>query len=79
MIDRMTEAAVEAAAEALHARYREKRQFTWRTCSERWRAEMRDFVRPSVEAALKAADAYAVALAKTPLHPTVAIGADPQR
>lgn len=52
------EAAVRAAAQALHESAREKHQFTWDGASTAWRAEMRAFVRPAVVAALAAADHF---------------------
>jgi hypothetical protein len=57
--------AVEAAAKALHEQSRNKRQFTWEASSVEWRADMRNFVRPLVEAAIEASDEYmALALRK---------------
>ena len=53
-----TEAAIEAAAKAFHENAREKRQFTWEQSSEEWRRDIRNFVRPMVEAALEASDAF---------------------
>jgi hypothetical protein len=66
MADQRTQIAVEAAAKALHETAREKRQFTWDASSEEWRIDLRNFVRPVVEAALEASDEYlAAALIKT--------------
>ena len=62
MSDPRTEAAVEAAARALHENSRETRQFHWEQSDEVWRRDIRNFVRPMVEAALEAADAHDVAL-----------------
>lgn len=62
MPDPRTEAAVEAAARAFHENAREKRQFTWEHSSEEWRRDIRNFVRPMVEAALEAADAHVAAI-----------------
>lgn len=56
--DPRTEAAIEAAARAFHENAREKRQFTWEHSSEEWRTDIRNFVRPMVEAALEASDAF---------------------
>lgn len=53
-----TEAAVRAAAKAFHENAREKHQFTWDSATPAWRAEMREFVRPLVVAALAAADHF---------------------
>lgn len=61
--DERTEIAVEAAAKAFHETSREKRQFRWEQSSEEWRRDVRAFVRPIVEAALTASDAYMAALA----------------
>ena len=58
MSDARLEAAVEAAAKALHEKCREKRMMHWETCSDDWRDGMRLFVRPMVVAALESADAY---------------------
>lgn len=58
MSDARLEAAVEAAAKALHEKCREKRMLHWETYSDDGRDGMRLFVRPMVEAALEAADAY---------------------
>ena len=60
--DARTEAAIEAAARAFHENAREKRQFTWEQSSEEWRRDIRNFVRPMVEAALEAADAHDIAI-----------------
>jgi hypothetical protein len=70
MLDDRTEVAVEAAAKAMHESCREKRQFTWEKSSEEWRVDLRNFVRPIVEAALIASDAYLVAPLKKPKTPT---------
>lgn len=64
MPDERTEVAVEAAAKALHETSREKRQFHWEQSSEEWRRDIRNFVRPMVEAALTASDAYLAAVPK---------------
>ena len=61
MPDERTEIAVEAAAKAFHETCREKRQYTWEQSSEEWRRDLRAFVRPMVEAALVASDAYVAA------------------
>lgn len=53
------EIGVEAAARALHDMAREKRGLRWETCSQRFRADMKAFVRPLVVAALQAVDAPA--------------------
>ncbi|QEL24361.1 hypothetical protein FQV39_18565 [Bosea sp. F3-2] len=58
MPDERTEIAIEAAAKAFHEMNREKRQFLWEQASEEWRGDVRAFVRPLVEAALTASDAY---------------------
>ena len=70
MPDERTEIAVEAAARTLHENAREKRQFTWENSSEEWRVDMRNFVRPIVEAALDASDAYLAATLVRPKPPT---------
>lgn len=62
MSDPRTEAAVEAAARAFHENAREKRQFHWEQSSEEWQRDIRNFVRPMVEAALEAADAHDLAI-----------------
>lgn len=64
MSDPRTEAAIEAAARAFHENAREKRQFHWEESSEEWRTDIRNFVRPMVEAALEAADAHLAAALK---------------
>ncbi len=61
MSDPRTEAAIEAAARAFHENAREKRQFHWEQSSEEWRRDIRNLVRPMVEAALEAADTYVAA------------------
>lgn len=66
MTDPRTEAAVEAAARAFHENAREKRQFHWEQSSEEWRRDIRNFVRPIVEAALEAADAHMAAAIPKP-------------
>lgn len=66
MTDLVTEAAIEAAARAFHENAREKRQFHWEQSSEEWRTDIRNFVRPMVEAALEAADAYMAACIPKP-------------
>lgn len=66
MGDARTEAAVEAAARTFHENAREKRQFTWDQSSEEWRRDIRNFVRPMVEAALEAADAHMAAAIPKP-------------
>lgn len=53
--DGCVEAAVAAAARALHESVRGKGQFRWKNASPSWRAEMKAFVRPLVMAALEAA------------------------
>lgn len=63
MPDERIEIAVEATAKAFHEASREKRQFSWEQSSEEWRRDVRAFVRPLVEAALTASDAYMAALA----------------
>jgi hypothetical protein len=50
--------AVEAAAEALHEHVRRPMQPCWKEMSEAWREEMRQYLRPSVEAALKTSDMH---------------------
>lgn len=64
-----TAVAVEAAARAFHENAREKRQFTWEQSSEEWRVDLRNFVRPMVEAALEAADTHLVAATPKPKEP----------
>lgn len=66
MTDPRTEAAVEAAARAFHENAREKRQFHWEQSSEEWRRDIRNFVRPIVEAALEAADTHMAAAIPKP-------------
>ncbi|CAM5769874.1 hypothetical protein [Bosea minatitlanensis] len=66
MPDPRTEAAIEAAARAFHENAREKRQFHWEQSSEEWRRDIRNFVRPMVEAALEAADAHLAACIPKP-------------
>lgn len=51
--------AVEAAARALHDAVRRPDQMGWEDMSETWRRDLRHYIQPSVEAALRAADAYA--------------------
>jgi hypothetical protein len=70
MADERTEIAVEAAAKALHENAREKRQYTWENSSEEWRVDMRNFVRPIVEAALEASDEFLAAALIKPKAPT---------
>lgn len=62
MPDPRTEAAVEAAARAFHENARKKPQFHWEQCGEEWQRDIRNFVRPMVEAALEAADAHDIAI-----------------
>lgn len=69
-IDERIEIAVEAAARALHENCREKRQFTWENSSEAWRVELRNFVRPIVEAALEASDEFMAAALRKWKAPT---------
>lgn len=69
MPDPRTEAAIEAAARVFHENAREKRQFTWEQSSEEWRRDLRNFVRPMVEAALEAADAHMAAIIAKPKTP----------
>lgn len=66
MPDERTEIAVEAAAKTFHETCREKRQYTWEQSSEEWRRDIRAFVRPIVEAALEASDAYVAAAVPKP-------------
>ncbi|GAU86918.1 hypothetical protein BIWAKO_06866 [Bosea sp. BIWAKO-01] len=61
------ELAVEAAAKALHETVRRQHQLRWELMTERWRADMRDYVRPCVLATLKVADT----LSPQPRRPTV--------
>jgi hypothetical protein len=56
MTEDRLEVAVEAAAKAMHEFCREKHQSKWETCSEYWQQEMRDYLRPSIKAALEAID-----------------------
>lgn len=64
MQDERTRIAVEAAAKAL-LENAPSRQFTWEESSEEWRVDLRNAVRPMVEAALAASDAFiALAIAK---------------
>ena len=60
------EQAVEAAAHAFHENSRSKRQFHWESSSPEWRRDIRNFVRPMVEAALEAADTYMAAAIPKP-------------
>lgn len=72
MVETRTDIAVEAAAKAFHETCREKRQYTWEQSSAEWRRDLRAFVRPIVEAALMASDAYVAAAlpkSKTPTDP----------
>ncbi|WP_038367875.1 hypothetical protein [Bosea sp. UNC402CLCol] len=66
MPETRTDVAVEATAKAFHETCREKRQYTWEQSSEEWRRDLRAFVRPIVEAALVASDAYVAAALPTP-------------
>ncbi|WP_142112383.1 hypothetical protein [Bosea sp. AK1] len=66
MTETRTDIAVEAAAKAFHETTREKRQYTWEQSSEEWRRDLRAFVRPMVEAALVASDAYVAAALPKP-------------
>jgi len=66
MTETRTDIAVEAAARAFHETTREKRQYTWEQSSEEWRRDLRAFVRPIVEAALVASDAYVAAALPKP-------------
>jgi len=70
MPDERTEIAIEAAAKAFHEISREPRQFRWEQSSDEWRRDVRAFVRPMVEAALMASDAYMAALAAVLPKPT---------
>lgn len=62
MADPRAKAAVEAAARAFHEIAREKPEFHWEQSGEEWRRDIRNFVRPMVEAALEAADAHVAAI-----------------
>jgi len=66
MAETRTDIAIEAAAKAFHETCREKRQYTWEQSNEEWRRDLRAFVRPMVEAALIASDAYVAATLPTP-------------
>lgn len=50
--------AVEAAARALHEAVRRPEQLGRDAMTETWRNDLRRYIQPSVEAALKASDAY---------------------
>jgi hypothetical protein len=58
MPDERFERAVEAAAKALHEQAREPHDWHWDEAPSEWKDNLRDFVRPQVEAALRAADTY---------------------
>lgn len=72
MSDERTELAVEAGAKAFHEAARreaakdKRRTLRWETSSEQYRAEIRSLVRPAIEAALAASDAYQAALSQKP-------------
>jgi hypothetical protein len=70
MADERTEIAVDAAVKTLRENAREKRQFTWENSSEEWRADLRNFVRPIVEAAPEASDEFLAAAPIKPKPPT---------
>lgn len=65
------EFAVEAAAKALHEICRRKPQFHWEQSSEEWRVDLRNFVRPIVEAAIEAADEFVAISIPKPKGPIV--------
>lgn len=67
MDEHRTTMAVEAAAKALHESVRRRHQLRWELMTETWRSEMRDYVRPSVLAALKVADTIGTVPRKPPL------------
>jgi hypothetical protein len=50
--------ATEAAARALHESVRDGHQFKWEMMTPKWRAELCNYVRPAVVAALQASDQY---------------------
>lgn len=70
MPDERTEIAVEAGAKAFHDAARrdaaqdKTRTLRWEASSEQYRAEIRGLVRPAVEAALAASNAYLAAKPK---------------
>lgn len=72
MSDERTDLAVEAGAKAFHEAARHEaakdKQGTlrWETRSEQYRADIRMLVRPAVEAALAASDAYLAAAMPSP-------------
>lgn len=63
------EFAIEAAAKTLHDNCRKKRQFGWEQSSEEWRVDLRNFVRPIVEAAIEASDEFMAAAVPKPKPP----------
>lgn len=63
MPDERLDIALEAAAKAFHEAGGEKRLIPWDQSGEQWRCDVREIVRPIVEAALTASDAYMAAAA----------------
>jgi len=63
MPDERTEIALEAAAKVFHQSSQEMRDIPWDQASEEWRDDVRAAIRPLVEAALTASDAYMAAAA----------------
>ena len=63
--------ATEAGARALHESVREKHQFEWESMTPSWRAELREYVRPAVVAALQASDLYLHRDRHTARRPTI--------
>ncbi|CAH1665434.1 MULTISPECIES: hypothetical protein [unclassified Chelatococcus] len=49
------EQAVEAAAAAFHMANKERNHLRWENCSEQYRREIRELIRPSAEAAFRVA------------------------
>lgn len=72
MSDERTEQAVEAGAKAFHEAARheaakdKQRTLRLETSSEQYRTDIRTLVRPAVEAALAASDAYLAAAVPKP-------------
>ncbi len=63
--------ATEAAARALHESVRDKNQFKWEGMTPEWRAEVCDYVRPAVVAALQASDQYLARDRPKTRHPKI--------
>ena len=58
MSNKRIEAAVEAAAQIVHMQMGDKAIFSWERSPDAWRKNLRDIVRPVVEAVIQAVDTH---------------------